>query len=172
MLTGQLIHTPCPVKSPDVLLDNSTLSMVDDVSPQIYALDSESTPLFQVLGHTTLAGVGPPLIAAGASDARYVVTGTGIALVPGGPVLYDLAIPMSAGAYSDGNQELAVVSDTVLKVFSMQTGQPLKFSAVVPPVNGMPPVTKLVAYSNLQQQLFIVAGNAAGDPDVVYTVPR
>ena len=52
----------------------------------------------------------------------------------------------------------------------MQANEPLELSAVIPPVNGMPPTTKLVAYSADGHRLIIVAGNASGD--VAFTVPR
>jgi hypothetical protein len=119
----------------------------------------------------TVPGITPPIIGLG-TNQPYVLVGNGYALDASGTLRYDLHMPVSAAAASPIAFELAVVSGTAIRVFSFeQQNQPmLTFSAVVPPVNGMTPTTKLVAYTSDGHRLIIVAGTAAGD--VAFTVPR
>jgi hypothetical protein len=170
LTTGAVTQIACPVKYPDIALSGGALYMVDGASPQFYSFEDD--PLL-VIAHVSHAGIAPPVIAINTSFPS-AITGNGLALdADSGSLLYDLQMPVSAGASQKGaNGELALVSGSVLKVFQTAASgpPPLKLSAVLPPVNGTPPTTKLVAYSADGHRLIVVAGTTGGD--VAYTVPR
>jgi hypothetical protein len=168
MSTGQVTQVPCPARSPSVVMSPFDLYMVDGASPDVYVLGAPDTPPLPVVRHWTSPGIVPPVIAP--RHQAFAVTGDGRAFNLDGTVLFDLHTPFSAGGFSELGSELALVSGTDLRVFGMEPGQPLKLSAVIPPVNAMPATTKLVAYSADGHRLFIVAGNASGD--VVFMVQR
>ena len=167
--TSVVTHIACPLQYPDIALSGGILYMVDGASPKFDTFQSD--PLIAI-AHVSLAGVAPPVIPVNTSFP-YAITGNGIALDSfSGAKLFDLQMPVSAGASQKApSQEFALVSGSVLKVFGATSmGQSLKLSAVLPPVNGMMPITKLVAYSADGLRLIVVAGTNAGD--VAYTVPR
>jgi hypothetical protein len=163
-------HIACPVQYPYIALAGGALYMVDGATPQFY--EFESNPLL-VGTHVTRAGLAPPVIPI-YTNFPSALTGNGLVLDSGsGTLLYDLQMPISAGgAQKTINGELAIVSGSTLKVYGStgNTAPPLALSAVLPPVNGMAPTTKLVAYSADGHRLIVVAGTAAGD--IAYTVPR
>lgn len=170
MPTGVVTQVPCPVQFPHVTLGASTwMYMVDGASSQFYLYDASATPPLPVIQSGSLPGITAPVIAAG-TNQPYAVTGNGLGINLDATLRFDLNTPVSAGAFSALRYELAVVSGVQVKVFGMETGQPLKLSAGLPHINGMIPTAKLVAYSADEHRLIIVAGTAAGD--VVYTVPR
>ncbi|MDB4956509.1 MAG: Chitinase [Myxococcales bacterium] len=170
MNTGAVTQIPCPVRFPDVTLGASNwMYMVDGASSQFYLYDAFSTPPLAVIQHGSFTGIAPPVIAAG-TNQPFAVTGNGLAVNVDATVRFDLHTPVSAGAFSALGYEIAVVSGAQLKVFGVEAGQPLKLTVTLPPVNGMTPTAKLVAYSADEHHLIIVAGTAAGD--VAYTVPR
>jgi hypothetical protein len=169
-VTNTVTEIPCPVKYPDVALSrNGYMYMVDGASSEFYVYDAWATAPLPVLGHWTIAGSAPPVIPAGGSSP-YAVTGNGVAINPDGTVRFNLAMPISAGAYG-ANGELALVSGTQLKIFGTGVGQPtLKQTVTLPSVNGEAPVGRFVAYNSNASRLFVVAGTSAGD--VLYTVQR
>lgn len=170
MSTGQVTQVACPAQSPDVALTPFGHEyMVDGASPDFYVLDGNATPPLPVIRHVTIAGVAPPVFAAGTNNP-FAVTGNGIAVNEGGSVAFDLQMPIAAEAYSTLRGDVAVVSGGDLKIFNVLSSQTLKLSAIVPPVNGMPASTKFLAYSNDEHRLFVVAGNASGD--AVFTVAQ
>jgi hypothetical protein len=170
MNTGVVTQIPCPVQFPDVAISRTgnDMYMVDGASPQFYLYDAFSTPPLSVISHGSLAGIAPPVIpSAGGSD--FAVTGNGLVVNPDATLRFDLHMPVSAGAVSALRGDIAVVSGAQLTVFSSD-GQVVLMSAVLPPVGGMSPTPRLVAYSADDHRLIIVVGSSAGD--VAYTVPR
>ncbi len=169
MSTGAVTQVPCPVRFPDVALDTngSEIYMVDGAfPPAFYRLDARSTPPLQEIGHGSLNGVGPPVIPAGTSDP-FAVVGNGLAINRDVTLRFDLATPVSVGAFSKLRGEIAVAAGARLQVFSGD-GQVRKLSAVIPSVNGNVPTPKFLAYSADEHRLIVVANTPAGD--VAYVV--
>ena len=169
MTTGEVTQIPCPVRSPHVTSGAANwMYMVDGASPQFYLYDAFSSPPLQVLGHGTLAGIGPPVIAAG-TNQPFAITGNGFAINLDATLRFDLHTSVSAGTFSAARYEIAIVSGSQLKIFDGM-GQTLKLDATLPSVGGTAPSAKLLAYSSDGHRLIIVGGTAAGD--IAYTVPR
>lgn len=169
MTTGEVTQVPCPVQFPAVTLSTfGRLYMVDGASPQFYVFDANSTPPLKVLNHGSLAGIAPPVIAAGTNDP-FAVTGNGLAVNLDASLRFDLQTSISAGAFSGLRYEIAVGSASQLKVFG-GTWLALQLTVTLPPVNGEASTVKLVAYSADERRIIVVAGTAAGD--FAYTVPR
>jgi hypothetical protein len=166
MTTGEVTLIPSPVRFPDVATnDLGQVYMVDAASPQFYLLDGRSTPPLQEIAHGSLTGIAPPVIAAG-TNQRFAVTGNGLAINPDASLRFDLQTPVSAGAFGVLRFEIAVITGSRLKIYS-GTGPIVKLDVGVPSAATS---VKLVAYSEDEHRLFLVAGTATGD--VIYVVPR
>jgi len=161
MVTSQDVTVSFPAQAPFLATSHGDLFLLDAASSELYLLENGSLPPGQVLQHTTVAGIAPPIFGLGASQP-YVLAGAGQALDASGTVRYDLHMTVTAAAQNPLGTELAVVSESAIRVFSLTTSTPtLVFSAVVP--HG---TTRLVAYSADGHRLIIVAD------DVAFTVPR
>lgn len=169
MPTGVVTQIPCPVRFPSVTLGGpSWMYMVDGASSQFYRFDAWATPPLPILDHGDLAGIAPPVIAAG-TNLPFAVTGNGLVINLDVTLRFDLHTHVSAGAFSGIHYEIAVVSGSQLKLFDAMNGS-LKLTVTLPPVSGFIPTAKLVAYSADEHRLIVVASTNLGD--IAYTVPR
>jgi hypothetical protein len=108
MTTGVVTQVPSPVQFPEVALTSGgELLMVDGASPQLYVYEVTSPPPpLSLISHGSLAGIAPPVIAAGS----YIITGNGLVLNSDATLAFDLHMPVSAGSHSVLTGDIALVN--------------------------------------------------------------
>ena len=171
MTSGEITTVACPVKSPVVALaTDGSLFMADEASPQLYEYDEfVSVPVLMIMHQGSLTGLTPPLTMLGTFPPR-AVTGNGWIVDASATLIADLHTPVSVAATSSVNNELATASGDHVEVFATDAAFTPKLSGTIPPIHGMTPAAKFLAYSSDEHRLFVIATSAAGD--VIYTVAR